>query len=100
MGHGNPIENTRALINNIVSLTKSLPTSVPLATDEDRIFAVMNSPEGESTWHTINKCFDVLFGEDCCDSTGQLHHIRHGHLSVDMVCNYLSTLNVGSVSLD
>jgi hypothetical protein len=32
---GNPIENTRALINNIVSLTKSLPTSVPLATDED-----------------------------------------------------------------
>lgn len=53
MGHGNPIENTRALINNIVSLTKSLPTSVPLATDEDRIFAVMNSPEGKSTWHRM-----------------------------------------------
>jgi hypothetical protein len=97
---GSPLENTRALINNFVSLMRSLPTSIPLATDEDRIFAVMNSPKGEYTWHTINKCFDVLFGEDCCDSTGQLHHIHHGHLSMDKVCDYLSTLNVGSVPLD
>jgi hypothetical protein len=100
MGHGNPIENTRALINNIVSLTKLLPTSVPLATDEDRIFAVMNSAEGESTWHTFNKRFDALFGEDCRDSTGQLHHIRRGHLGMDKVCDYLRALDVGSVPLD
>jgi hypothetical protein len=50
-----PPENTRALINNIISLTRTLPTSVPLATDADKIFAVMNSPEGESTWHKFNK---------------------------------------------
>ena len=97
---GSPLKNTRALINNIVSLTRSLPTSVPLATDEDRILAVMNSPEGESTWHTFNKHFDVLFGEDCHDSTGKLHHIHCGHLSMDKVCDYLSTLDVGSVPLD
>ena len=97
---GNPIENTRALVDDIVSLMKSLPTSVPLATDEDRIFAVMNSPEGESTWHTFNKCFDALFGEDCCDSTGQLHHIRCGRLGMDKVCAYLTALDVGSVPLD
>ena len=94
---GSPLENTRALINNFVSLMRSLLTSIPLATDKDRIYAVMNSPEGKYTWHTINKCFDVLFGEDCCDSTGQLHHICHGHLSMDKVCDYLSTLNIGSV---
>ena len=97
---GSPLENTRALINNIVSLTRSLPTSVPLATDEDRIFAVMSSPEGESTWHTFNKRFDALFGEDCRDSTGQLHHIRRGRLGMDKVCDYLGTLDVGSVPLD
>ena len=97
---GSPLENTRALINNIVLLTRSLPTSVPLATDEDRIFAVMNSPKGESTWHTFNKCFDTLFGEDCHDSTGQLHHIRCGCLGMDKVYDHLSTLDVGSVPLD
>jgi hypothetical protein len=64
-----PPKNTRALINNIISLTRTLPTSVPLATDADKIFAVMNSPEGESTWHIFNKHFDALFGEDCHDST-------------------------------
>jgi hypothetical protein len=95
-----PPENTRALINNIISLTRTLPTSVPLATNADKIFAVMNSPEGESTWHIFNKHFDALFGEDCCDFTGQLHHICHGRLGMDKVCNYLSTLDVGSVPLD
>ena len=79
---------------------RSLPPSVPLATDEDRILAVMNSPEGKSTWHTFNKHFDVPFGEDCHDSTGKLHHIHHGHLSMDKVCDYLSTLDVGSVPLN
>jgi hypothetical protein len=95
-----PPENTRALINNIISLTRTLPTSAPLATDADKIFAVMNSPKGESTWHTFNKHFDALFGEDCHDSTGQLHYIHRGRLGMDKVCNYLSTLNVGSVPLD
>jgi hypothetical protein len=97
---GNPIENTRALINNIVSLTKSLLTSIPFATDKDKIFAVMNSPEGESTWHTFNKYFNALFGVDCQNSMGQLHHIHRGHLSMDKVCAYLRTLNVGSVPLN
>jgi hypothetical protein len=45
---GSPLENTRALINNIVSLTRSLSTSIPLATDEEKIFAVINSPKSQS----------------------------------------------------
>jgi len=97
---GSPLKNTRALISNIVSLMRSLPTSVPLATNEDRIFAVMNSPKDKSTWHTFNKHFGVLFGEDCHDSTGELHHVYLGCLGMDKVCDYLSTLDVGSVPLN
>jgi hypothetical protein len=53
-----PPKNTRTLINNIILLTRTLPTSVPPATNADKIFAVMNSSKGESTWHTFNKHFD------------------------------------------
>jgi hypothetical protein len=35
-----PPENTRALINNIISLTRALPISVPLATNADKIYAM------------------------------------------------------------
>ena len=64
------------LLSNIISLAKTLPLSLPLATVDDRIYTVMTSVEGESLWATFNKWFDALFGEDCRNGDRRLHYMH------------------------
>jgi hypothetical protein len=60
----------------------------------------MSGNEGEDTWQTFNKRFDALFAEDCRDGQGRLHHIRRGEFGMDMVVQYLSTLDITLLPLD
>ena len=60
----------------------------------------MTGNEGEDTWQTFNKRFDALFVEDCHDGQGWLHHIRRGEFGMDMVVQYLSTLDINLLLLD
>jgi hypothetical protein len=92
--------HNQSLITNIISLTRGLPTSVPPANKDDKIFEVMNGSVGESAWQTFNKRFDALFAEDCRDKHGRLQYIRRGKLGMDKVCQYLATLNLEAMPQD
>jgi hypothetical protein len=41
-----------------------------------------------------------MFGEDCRDSHGRLHHVRHGKLGIGLVCLYLTKLDWTNFPLD
>jgi hypothetical protein len=89
----------KSLIVNIVSLSQGLPATVPIATKGDKIYSVMTSAPGESTWHTFNRRFDALFGEDCRDQHGRLHFICRGLYGMDKVCSYLESIDLTASDL-
>ncbi|KAI9448674.1 hypothetical protein F5148DRAFT_1250575 [Russula earlei] len=62
----------------------------------------MNTNEGDSLPHVMfNHWFDALFGEDCCDPGGHLHHIHQGKLGMGIIISYLSKINwANNFSLD
>ena len=95
-----PQEMMQGVLNHIYTLSQHLPLSVPLAVQADSIYTVMISPEGESWWQTINKRFDVLFGEDCHNANGRLLHIHHGPLRMDLVCSYLREIDITWMPID
>jgi hypothetical protein len=80
------------LVKNIAALSNSLPRSVPHGTTKDKIWAVMHTQEGETTFETFNRRFDALFGQDCCDSAGRLHYIRQGKNGMGLICAYLNKI--------
>jgi len=94
-----PSKQVQSLITSIISLGKSLPPSVPTALKDDKIYQVMNSPQGESPWHTFNTRFDALFAEDCRNDQGRLHHIRQGAHGMDLVCIYLGKLDAAALAM-
>ena len=85
-------EDLVQLVNTITRLVKQLPSSVPEATREDKISRVMRAdiPHGETQHETFNRRFDALFGEDCRDTTGRLHHIKRGRSGMMLVSTYLT----------
>ncbi|KAI9459816.1 hypothetical protein F5148DRAFT_1150803 [Russula earlei] len=57
--------------------------------------------EGDVPAHeTFNCQFDALFGEDCHDPGGHLHHIRQGKLGMGLVVSYLLKINWTNFPLD
>jgi len=80
----------KSLVKEVATLSANLPPSVQQATKEDKIWCVINSDRRDTAHETFNRRFDALFGEDCHDSAGRLHHIRKGKLSMGLVCVYLS----------
>jgi hypothetical protein len=95
------IQGIQLLVKNIVALSSSLPKSVPNATTQDKIWIVMHTQEGETTFETFNKRFDALFGEDCRDADGHLHHIRQGKNGMGLVCAYLNKIKwTSNIPLD
>lgn len=90
---GIQMKSIRSLVKRITHLSRALPAqTVRLAIQLDKICMVMQGPEGETPWHTLNKRFDALFGEDCRDDQGRLHEIRRGQHGMDLVANYLEKL--------
>jgi hypothetical protein len=90
------IPEIQLLVKSIVALSNSLPKSVPHGTTKDKIWAVMHNQEGETAFETFNKRFDALFGEDCRDSDGRLHHIRQGKNGMGLICAYLNQIKWSS----
>jgi hypothetical protein len=92
-----PSEKTvKDLITNITTLSECLPASVPLASAEDKIYEVMTGEEGENTWHTFNRRFDAIFGQDCRDEQGRLHYLRRGQFGMGIVCKYLQNMDLAT----
>lgn len=93
-------QNILSSISSITTLCKELPMTISHGSKRCKIYEVLSGPEGENAWHTFNQQFDALFGEDCRDEEGRLHHIRRGEYGIDKVIKYLSTIDLGSLSLD
>ena len=78
------------LAQDITRLSKRLPTSIPEATKDDRIYATMTKVKGDLPWETFNRRFDILFGEDCRNKEGRLFYICRGRHGMNIVTAYLS----------
>ena len=83
----------KQLVKEITALSLSLSDAVPKASKDDKIWSVMNTEEGETPHEIFNRCFDALFGEDCHDSRGRLHHLRQGKHGMGLVVSYLSKID-------
>ena len=80
----------KVLVRDITTLSNALLQSIPQGTKGDKIWTVMNADQCDTAFETFNACFDALFGEDCRDSGGRLHHISRGKFGIISVCSYLA----------
>ena len=53
------------IISKIQVLTARLPINVALGQQSDRLYEVLTTMGGETSWETFNRRFNILFGEDC-----------------------------------
>jgi hypothetical protein len=81
-----------SLIVNLISLCQGLPRSVPKAKKDDRIYHIITNVNEDDPWHSFNRKFDLLFGEDCRDENGRLQNIRRGRYGMGAVCAYLKKI--------
>jgi len=66
---------------------------VPNGSVKDKIYVVMHIQEGDMLFETFNKRFDMLFGQDCHNSDGRLHHIYQGKNDMGVICAYLNKID-------
>jgi hypothetical protein len=90
------VHGIKTLVATIVTLSNSLPKSVPNGSMNNKIWAVMHTDEGDTTFETFNRHFDALFGEDCRNSDGWLHHIRQEKNGLGLICTYLNNIDWSS----
>src|SRR6266478_3139421 len=93
----------RQLVKEIGALSGSLSDAIPKGSKDSKIWSVMNTKEGnghDAPFETFNCRFDALFGEDCHDLHGRLHHICQGKLGMGLVVLYLSKINWADFPLD
>lgn len=96
----------KLLIEKIIYLTRHLPTSIPVATADDRLAVAFTAEEDEEGhWATFNKRFDRVFAADCKDpQTRLLRDVRRGESGMDLVCRYLKEVvekdHLGTMPLD
>lgn len=57
------VEDFKFSISHITILCKEILINIPIGCKRIKIHLVMTGNEGEDTWPTFNKCFDVLFAE-------------------------------------
>jgi hypothetical protein len=94
------LETVEQLVKDIATMSSTLSDAVTKGSKEDKIWSVMNSQEGEVPYETFNRRFDALFGEDCRDFHGRLHHVRQGKLGMGIVVSYLSKIDWSDFPLD
>ena len=94
------VAEINSLVTDNCTHANGLPSSVPNDSTEDKIWAVMNSDDGKTPHETFNKRFNAMFGEDCRDLHGCLHHVCHGKLEMGLVCSYLTNLDWTDLPLD
>jgi hypothetical protein len=94
------VETIKQLVKEICMLLISLSDAISKGSEDDKIWSVMNTGEGDTSHETFNRRFDALFGEDCCDSHGHLHYVRQGKLGMGLVASYLSKIDWTDFPLD
>ncbi|KAI0262143.1 hypothetical protein BGY98DRAFT_940506 [Russula aff. rugulosa BPL654] len=72
------IAGIKLLVKDITMHSNALPPSILQGTKADKIWNVMKVDERDTAHETFNMRFDAMFGEDCRDSGGRLHHISRG----------------------
>jgi hypothetical protein len=87
------IAGIKLLVKDITALSNVLPLSIPQGTKSNKIWNVMKVEERETAHKTFNMRFDAMFGEDCRDSGGRLHHISRGKFGIACVCSYLAKVD-------
>jgi hypothetical protein len=65
----------KQLVKEISALSNSLLDAVLKASKDDKIWSILNIKEGDTLHETFNCRFNTLFGEDCHDPCGHLHHV-------------------------
>ncbi|KAJ6580026.1 hypothetical protein DFH09DRAFT_1444401 [Mycena vulgaris] len=85
-----------ALVEQIHTLTRKLPSSVPTAAHESHISRSLTLPsqDGDAA-STFNRRMDILFGEDLRDAAGRLKYVaagKHGIIGMGAVVKYLKTV--------
>ena len=93
------VERVKSLIENLLTLCDGLPSSIPLASQDDHIYHVMTTVNGDDAWQTFNRRFDLLFGDDLRNVEGRLLHIRRGKYGMDVVCIYLRSIDLETPGL-
>jgi hypothetical protein len=74
-------------------LSNALPLSIPQDTKADKIWNMMKVDECDTAHKTFNMRFDTMFGENCQDSGGHLHHISRGKFGLGCVYSYLAKID-------
>jgi hypothetical protein len=79
-------------VDQLKALVKRLPSTVPVATKDDRIVEVFtNIPVSDNPaedWETFNRRMDALFGNELRDSNGRLLNVKRGTFGIDLILKY------------
>jgi hypothetical protein len=94
------LASIKTIVKEISTLSSTLTDSVPKGSKDDKIWRIMNTKELDMPHETFNRRFDALFGEDCRDPHGRLHHVCQGKLGMGLIVLYLSKINWDSFPLD
>ncbi len=79
-------------VDEIMKIVPQLPDTVPIGVEDGKLYQTLTKVHGENQWHTFNRRFDILFGEDCRDPNGRLLNMSRGKYGLDLVCEYLHWL--------
>ena len=92
------------LIQKISYLSQNLlPSVIPEATTEDKIYRVFSRIEDseDDPYLPFNRKFDAVFAQDTRNAeTGRLEHIRRGPNGMDLIIKFLNSLDLVSLPLD
>ena len=92
------------LIQKISYLSQNLlPSLVPEATTDDKIYRVFTRVEDseDDPYLPFNWKFDAVFAQDTRNAeTGRMEYIRRGPNGMDLVIKFLNSLDLVSLPLD
>lgn len=82
-----------AFVEQIDTLTRKLPSSIPIAAREGHISRSLTLPgqDGDAA-STFNRRMDIIFGEDLRDAAGRLKYVATGKHRMGAVVKYLKTV--------
>jgi hypothetical protein len=81
-----------ALVKTIKALSDSLPSTVGIATRDDKIYTTLVKINEGETHMTFNRIFDILFKEDN-GVDGRLRYLLCGKYGMDKLCAYLNDID-------
>ena len=94
------IEIVKQLVKEISTLSISLSNAVLKRSKNDKIWFIMNSGKGDTPHENFNCHFNALFGKDCHDSHGCLHHVCQSKLGMGLMVSYLLKIDWTDFPLD